>query len=175
MSLNNKQKPMDPYLAGAFAGLLAVMSVAVAGKYLGASTTFARLGGAVEALVLPHRVEGLSYFQKYPFKIDWQLLFVAGIVLGSFLSSMFSGTFRFQAVPDMWNSHFGSSKIQRMIVAFIGGMIAIFGARLAGGCPSGHGLSGLMQMSLSGFVSLACFFIGGVIVARMLYGRRVAR
>lgn len=175
MSMRVQKKPVNPYVAGAFTGLLAVISVAVAGKFLGASTTFARLGGVVEAFVLPDRVSTLSYFQKYPFKIDWQLLFVTGIAVGAFISSQLSGTFKLQAVPDMWNLRFGPSKLKRMVVAFIGGMIAIFGARLAGGCPSGHGLSGLMQMSLSGCVSLACFFIGGIIVARLLYGRRQLR
>lgn len=175
LSLDKKSNPMDPYIAGALAGALAILSVAIAGKFLGASTTFARLGGAVEGMVSPEHVSGLSYFQKYVFKVDWQLLFVIGIALGAFISSVFSGTFRLQAVPDMWKARFGPSIGKRTIVAFIGGIFAAFGARMAGGCPSGHGLSGLMQLSLSGFVSLACFFLGGMIVARLLYGRRSAR
>ena len=42
--------------------------------------------------------------------------------------------------------------------------------RLADGCPSGHGLSGMMQMSVSGLVALALFFGVGVVVARLVYG-----
>jgi hypothetical protein len=41
---------------------------------------------------------------------------------------------------------------------------------MAGGCPSGHGLSGLMQLSISGFIALVCFFVGGLITARLVYG-----
>ena len=51
----------------------------------------------------------------------------------------------------------------------LGGLVAMFGARLAGGCPSGHGMSGLMQLSISGFIAMAGFFGAGVLVAHMLY------
>ena len=71
----------------------------------------------------------------------------------------------------MWRERFGSSAAKRAVVAFLGGLIALFGARLAGGCPSGHGLSGTMQLSVSGFIAAACFFIGGIVVARRLYTR----
>jgi len=48
----------------------------------------------------------------------------------------------------------------------------MMGARMADGCPSGHGLSGMMQLSVSSFIALAMFFGTGVIVARRLYKRR---
>jgi hypothetical protein len=60
---------------------------------------------------------------------------------------------------------------KRAVAAVAGGAVLMFGARLADGCPSGHGLSGLMQMSASGFVALAMFFGVGVVVARLVYGR----
>ena len=69
----------------------------------------------------------------------------------------------------MWAERFGARPLWRNLTAFTGGVILIFGARLAGGCPSGHGLSGLAQMAVSGFVALTFFFIGGGITARLLY------
>ena len=57
----------------------------------------------------------------------------------------------------------------RAVGAFLGGIVAMFGARLAGGCPSGHGLSGLMQLSTSGLLAMAGFFGGGVLVANLVY------
>jgi len=45
----------------------------------------------------------------------------------------------------------------------------MFGARLAGGCPSGHGMSGLMQLSISGFIAMAAFFGAGIVAAHFLY------
>ncbi|HPI98277.1 MAG TPA: YeeE/YedE thiosulfate transporter family protein [Synergistales bacterium] len=171
--MDNKSRiAWNPYLAGALAGLLAVASVAIVGKFFGASTTFARLGGALEGSVLPQHVQTLAYFQKYPFKMDWQLLFLVGIAAGSFMASIWSGTFSLTLFPDMWKHRFGTSVVKRSITAFLGGILAGFGARMAGGCPSGHGLSGLMQMSVSGYISLVCFFLGGIIIARIIYGGR---
>ena len=96
-------------------------------------------------------------------------MFVVGIFIGSIIAAKVSGTFAWQAVPTMWQKRFGSGITKRAIVAFIGGIIGMFGARLADGCPSGHGLSGSVQMAVSGFISLICFFIGGALVARVLY------
>jgi uncharacterized membrane protein YedE/YeeE len=59
--------------------------------------------------------------------------------------------------------------MKRAIFSFLGGIVAMVGARLADGCPSGHGLSGLMQLSVSGFVALAMFFGIGAIVANFIY------
>jgi uncharacterized membrane protein YedE/YeeE len=61
---------------------------------------------------------------------------------------------------------------KRAAGAFVGGVIAMMGARMADGCPSGHGLSGMMQLSVSGFVALGLFFGVGVLVAHFVYGRR---
>jgi uncharacterized protein len=47
----------------------------------------------------------------------------------------------------------------------------MIGARLADGCPSGHGLSGMMQLSVSGLVALIMFFAVGVLVAAFVYNR----
>jgi len=98
-------------------------------------------------------------------------MMVLGILIGSLVAAVTSGSFRWQAVPDMWQERFGPSISKRASFAFFGGILAMFGARLADGCPSGHGLSGSLQLAVSGFIALACFFIGGMIVARILYGR----
>ena len=55
------------------------------------------------------------------------------ILIGSLPASRISGTFEWKGLPDMWASRFGSSWIKRGVLAFIGGLIAIFGARLADG------------------------------------------
>ena len=72
----------------------------------------------------------------------------------------------------MWSERFGPGVPKRAAAAFAGGAVAMFGARLADGCPSGHGLTGLMQLSVSGFIALAFFFGTGVAVAYALYGRK---
>ncbi|OPY79631.1 MAG: putative inner membrane protein [Syntrophorhabdus sp. PtaU1.Bin153] len=123
----------SPYLAGALAGVLIVFSVWFTGKYVGASTTFVRAAGYIERAAVPERVGMMEYFLKEAPKIDWQFLFVIGIFFGSLIASTTSKSFRWQAVPTMWEQRFGPSRTKRAIAAFVGGAIAIFGARLADG------------------------------------------
>lgn len=159
----------SPYLAGSLSGLVTIGSVWIVGKYLGASTTFVRTTGMIEKVFSPERIASMPYFLKEEPIIDWQWMFVVGIAIGSFIAAICSGSFKLQAVPDMWKVNFGLSIVPRAIIAFFGGIIAMFGARLADGCPSGHGLSGSLQLSVSGFIAIACFFIGGLITANWLY------
>ena len=165
----------NPYLAGALSGLVLVVSVALAGKFFGTSTTFVRSTGMIEKIFSPERVSQMAYFIKEAPIIDWQWMFVVGIFFGALMAAKISNTYRSQSLPDMWRRGFGGSIAKRASAAFIGGIIAMFGARLADGCPSGHGLSGSAQLAVSGFIALICFFIGGVIAARILYRGRDAQ
>lgn len=126
-------KGWSPYRAGALAGLVAILSVGVTGKFFGASTSFVRSVGMIEKLFSAARVTGIDYFVKITPRIDWQWMFVGGILIGSFLASTTSGSFRWQPLPKMWERRFGSSSTKRALAAFIGGLVALFGARLAGG------------------------------------------
>src|SRR4030042_4822708 len=128
-----EKKGWSPYLAGALSGVLSFFSVMVAGKYFGASTTFVRSAGMIERIVGPERVAKMSYFIKDVPEIDWQWMFVVGILIGSLIASITSATFLWKGVPDMWGKRFGPSKSKRGMVAFLGGVIAMFGARLADG------------------------------------------
>ena len=159
----------NPYLAGALSGLVSIGSVWFVGKYLGASTTFVRTTGMVEKLFSPERVAKMPYFIKEAPMIDWQWMFVVGIAIGAFIAAVTSGSFRIQLVPDMWEKRFGPWVFWRGFIAFVGGVIAMFGARLADGCPSGHGLSGGLQLSAGSYIALICFFVGGLISANWLY------
>jgi uncharacterized membrane protein YedE/YeeE len=165
-----EQGEWSPYVAGGLAGMVLILSVLWTGMYFGASTSFVRSAGMLERLLNAEHVDKTEYFMLFVPQFDWQLMFVIGIFIGSLISSLWSGSFKIQAVPDMWQSRFGSGIARRGVVAFFGGIIAMFGARLAGGCPSGHGLSGSVQLAVSGYVATICFFVGGIIVARILYG-----
>ena len=176
-----RKKPLDgwsPYLAGALVGLLAVASVlattTLMGKtnYLGASTTFVRAAGLLERAVAPDHVAGNEYFTKSKVVIDWQFMLVTGIFIGALISSVADRSFRLEHVPPTWKKRFGPSVGKRAAGAFLGGVVAMFGARMADGCPSGHGLSGMMQLSASALVALAMFFGVGVLVAHFVYRRK---
>jgi uncharacterized membrane protein YedE/YeeE len=59
---------------------------------------------------------------------------------------------------------------QRVTKALIGGFLAGFGARIAGGCTSGLGLSGAATLGVAAFVFLGLFFATGLIVSRLVKG-----
>ena len=178
MNLSLKSASWSPYLAGVLLGLLATLSVIVSTalldspKYLGASTSFVRGAGLVEQSVVPDHVDQNAYFTKTKVKVDWQMMLVIGIFVGAFFSARIGGTATLENVPPIWKERFGASIMVRGAAAFTGGAILLFGARLAGGCPSGHGLSGNMQLAVSGLLALVFFMISGILTARLLYGRR---
>ena len=130
---DKKDKGWSPYLAGALTGLLIVLSVWVTGKYFGASTTFVRAAGLVEKQFNSERVGKMDYFLKELPKVDWQFLFVVGIFFGALIAAVTSKDFQTRGVPPMWEGRFGPSPLKRGVVAFVGGAIAMFGARLADG------------------------------------------
>lgn len=178
MKWKTKDGGWSPYLAGALVGLLAVASVHATtqwlGKtsYLGASTTFVRAAGLLEQTVAPEHVATNDYFVKEKVQVDWQFMLVLGIFLGALLASLTDRSFRLEQTPPIWQKRFGPSIGKRAVGAFLGGVVAMLGARMADGCPSGHGLSGMMQLSVSAFAALAMFFVAGVVVAALVYGRR---
>ncbi len=128
-----REKLWSPYVAGALAGLLLVISVLVTGKFFGASTTFVRAANYVEQAVAPERVAGMEYFIKEKAKIDWQFLFVVGVLFGALASAWLSKEQKAVAVPPMWEGRFGTSRVRRGVAAFLGGAVLMFGARLADG------------------------------------------
>jgi len=128
-----RAKTWSPYVACVLAGLLLVLSVFLTGKYFGASTTFVRAAGFVEQTVAPEKVAGMEYFLKEKAKLDWQGMFVLSVLFGSLAAASLSGERRAVPVPAMWEARFGSSRVRRWALAFFGGVIVMFGARLADG------------------------------------------
>jgi hypothetical protein len=151
--------------------VLSWFTFATVDKALGVSTTFVRAAGLVEQAVAPAHVQENAYFMSKGVKIDWQMMLVAGIVLGTFLSAWLSKGFRVERVPELWKARFGDSVALRYAMAFLGGIILILGARLAGGCTSGHGISGALQLAVSGWTFFAAVFAAGIATAFALYGK----
>lgn len=100
---------------------------------------------------------------------NYSFLFVLSMLLGGFLGQRLQQSRHPDAVPQFHNERFGSSPGKRYVLAFIGGIIVLWGARLAGGCTSGHMMSGMMQTALSGYMFALATFLVAVPTAIVIY------
>ncbi len=159
------QETWSPYAVGVGIGMLVWLSLMLSDKAIGCSTAFARTSGMSERLLRGKRVHEKLYYQEFTPHIDWEWMLVLGVIVGGFLSALLSGSLAVETVPRLWQAAFGSSIVLRMAVALTGGICIGFGARLAGGCTSGHGISGALQLAAGSWIALCCFFIGGILTA----------
>ncbi len=87
---------LNPYVAGALAGVLLVLTAVFAGHYLGASTSFVRAAGLIEEGLWPEHAAATPHFAALGLHLDWQMFFLAGIFLGA-SCLLTTGSFRNQA------------------------------------------------------------------------------
>jgi hypothetical protein len=174
-----RQARWSPYLVGAAIGVLSWITFATMGKALGTSTTAVRTAGALEYTVAPEHVRDNAYYTKYlgtdekPKPVfEWQFALVVMMIAGAWLAAKLGRSRQSESVPRLWASRFGDSRAKRYLGAFAGGVVLLFGARLAGGCTSGHGISGGLQLALSSWVFIGSMFAAGVGTAFLIYGRK---
>jgi uncharacterized membrane protein YedE/YeeE len=130
---------------------------------IGASTTYPY---AMDALI------GLTtndYFLKIQAPGHWELIFLFGAFVSGLIFSLIRKDFKLVLIHENWKNHKGTSKTKRVIWAFVGGFLLIVGARMAGGCTSGHILSGGMQLALSSMVFALFVFAGLLITGKFFY------
>ena len=159
----------SPYLVGMGIGILGLLTFLISRKPIGCSTAYARSSGMLARFFFGPRIEGQPYYREFLPVVDWEWMFVLGIVIGAYLSALVSNDFQWQIVPYAWSQTFGAAAGLRLIVALAGGAILGFGARWANGCTSGHGISGTMQLAVSSWISVIFFFIAGILSAHFLY------
>ncbi len=159
----------SPYVVGAGIGVLSWLTFYFADKAIGASSFYAVIAGALGKAVAPEHTMSLEYYKKHPPHLDWSLVFVSFTIIGGFLAAWTGGEFRNEWLHPMWVARFGDSIPLRAGVAAAGGVLMGFGARLAGGCTSGHGISGTLQLNVGSWVALISFFAGGVATAFALF------
>jgi uncharacterized protein len=170
-----QRKRWSPYAVGALIGLLSWFAFFSADRPIGVSTAIARTAGMLSSVLAPERVAANPYFAKFPPVVDWEWMLVIGAALGAWISSRLSGDRPVESVEPLWRERFGNSRRKRYLFAFLGGVVLMFGARLAGGCTSGHGISGSLQLALSGWLFLASVFASGILTAFLLFGREKTR
>jgi uncharacterized membrane protein YedE/YeeE len=159
----------SPYLVGALIGVLSMFTFYFSNKPLGASTAYARVAGMIGSVLAPRHTKSLKFYQDKKPVVDWEVMMLFGVVTGAFLAAFFGNELTLRWVPPMWEARFGESVGIRLAAAFAGGLFMAFGARLAGGCTSGHGISGTMQLSVGSWLAVICFFTGGIATAMLLF------
>ncbi|MCG8688667.1 MAG: YeeE/YedE family protein [Desulfobacterales bacterium] len=118
---------------------------------------------------------GGKYAKNVANPINYSFIFVIAMVIGALLSSRLGGpnpTTSDRNAPEVWRQRFGESPTLRYVTVFFSGILVLFGARLAGGCTSGHMMSGMMQTSLSGYLFAAGAFAAAVPAAVIVYKRK---
>lgn len=159
----------SPYAVGIGIGVLSWLAFLLSNKPLGCSTAFARSAGLMERLFRGRKVDEKPYYQQFAPQIDWEWMLVCGVLVGALASSLLSGQFAWLWVPTKWAAEIGTGAPTRWLVALLGGFCAGFGARWAGGCTSGHGISGTLQLAVSSWIAALGFFVGGIATAMLIY------
>jgi len=102
----------------------------------------------------------------------WESVMLIGVLVGAFFTSIFiTKTFRFSVLPTLWKERKNSSVKSRLLWSFFTGFTMIIGARLAGGCTSGHFMSGMTQIAVSSLIFGAVVLVTVIITGRLFYRR----
>ena len=153
------------WLSGIIMGLLIVFTISVLGanRPFGASTYVPLLASEIFNL----DPEKYIYINKIQDAGAWEGVMLVGALIGAFLTSVFiTKTFKISFIPYAWKKYKNDSILSRMLWSFFAGFIMIIGARMAGGCTSGHMLSGISQTAFSSMI-----FGSFVIIALLLTGK----
>ncbi len=143
--------------------LLLTFSIYGANRPIGASTYVPYFAGVIFDL----DPEKYSYLKEVKNAGSWEGVMLLGALFGGFVTSVFiTKTFRLSLIPSGWKQYKNNSVLSRLLWSFFSGFILILGARLAGGCTSGHFMSGMSQLAMSSMV-----FGGVVIVTLIITGR----
>lgn len=176
------KQPWPWYISGPVIGLMVPLSLLIANKTFGISSSLRHICAAC----MPGNID----FFKYNWRKEiWSLFFVAGVLLGGIITNKFLtsetginitestrielsslGISDFSSYMPVeifsWNNLFS---FQGFLFIVLGGFMVGFGARWAGGCTSGHAISGLSNFRLVSVVAVIGFFMGGLIITHFLF------
>ena len=166
------------YVAGPLIGF-SMLALLYFGESFGVSSnlrTLCTIGGAGRA----------ADFFKFDWRKQiWNLVFVLGTIMGGYIAATLLSNnapmelstatidnlkdlgFSYDNVGYLPNELFAISStadLPKLIILIIGGLLVGFGTRYAGGCTSGHAISGLSNLQLPSLIAVVGFFIGGLIM-----------
>jgi hypothetical protein len=166
----------SPYVVGFGIGVLSWFAFATADKHLAITLQYEHLAAFLQTALDSRTGQTNRYFaaratQGLSPVIGWYLMLLVGVFLGSFISSSLSGDRSRIKIPDLWRRRFGDSTALRFTFAFLGGALMVFGARIAGGCTSGHGISGMLQLAAQSWLFMPLAFVSAILTAHLLFAK----
>ena len=156
---------VHPYIGGTILGIVLFLSIFFTGNGLGASGAVSRIDAFFVDLVAPQHVDQTAYLlkmaggDKNPFD-DWIIPVFLGSILGGFTSGLINGRVKLET-----NKGPQISNQTRWTMAFIGGIIFVYGARMARGCTSGQALTGGATLSAGSWALMMMIFAGAYAMA----------
>jgi uncharacterized membrane protein YedE/YeeE len=172
-------RPWPWYVSGALIGLAAPLLLLVGNKLLGMSASLRHLCAAV----LPTRADFFSYDWR---RVGgWNLIFALGVLTGGWigahmlggandvvLSAATSADLRALGVHELTGfvpkelySWAALAHGRGLVLLVFGGLLVGFGAGYAGGCTSGHAISGVADLQPASMIAAAGFFAGGIVTS----------
>ncbi len=146
-------EPWPWWFSGILVGLTVPLLFILAGQAFGISTSLQQFG----AMCTPRSKAG--YLRNYNWRDGmWLVVFVSGIVLGGAVGTFLLSSQSIEFLPPDYYSVSGGLRLA------IGGFLIGFGTRYAGGCTSGHSITGIANLSWSSLVATIFFFVGGLSV-----------
>lgn len=165
--LENKSDYRWLYAGALLAALNSVVFMTgVADRPIGASTTYPYVGDVVLGLTEN------DYFKAIQKPGHWELIFLLGAFLSGVVISLLRKDFRIQLIHSGWAKTEGNSPAKRIVWAFVAGFVMLFGARMAGGCTSGHVISGGMQVAASSLLFGVFVFAGLLATGKLFYRKK---
>jgi uncharacterized membrane protein YedE/YeeE len=169
-------KTWSPYVVGFGIGVLSWFAFFSADKHLAITLQYEHLAAMLQMTIAPETVQTNRYYASRAAeglqpKVGWYLTLLAGVFLGALLSSRLSGDRPHTTVPPLWRWRFGDSARRRFAGAFVGGALMVLGARMAGGCTSGHGISGSLQLAVQSWSFILLAFAVAIGTALLIFGR----
>ena len=143
------------YIAGPVLGLCVVACRVLFNGRLGVTGGFSEVIGRVR--------QGAVGF-------DWRGWFLVGLLLGGTVYALAAGGPEFHGYGWLTDNLHGSAQVAVVPILLVAGILIGFGAKLAGGCTSGNGLSGTAMLSPSALASTATFFGTAIVVSFVIKG-----
>ena len=159
---------INPYFAGTLLGIVLFLAFFITGSGLGASGGLNRILVYFQNMISPEHIDQVPYLLKMaggstnPLD-SWIVYLTGGTILGGLISGLFGRRVKVETIKGP-----GISKTTRWLMAFIGGALMGYGARLARGCTSGQALSGGAVLSVGSWAFMFAVFIGAYAFAYFL-------